>query len=82
MGQAPAASTTAWPALRQPLMVSRSCLMLIARGLYAVLRFLYAWSAALIIVGGICALILLIHRKVYDHLLHDGQYQVVPGPLV
>ncbi len=56
--------------------------MLIVRCLYATLRFLYAWSAALLIVGGLCALILLIHRKVYHHLLHDGQYQVVPGPLV
>lgn len=56
--------------------------MLFARSLYAVIRFCYAWSAALIIVGGLCFLVLLIHRKVYDHLLNDYQYQVSPGALV
>ncbi len=56
--------------------------MAFVRGLYAVLRFLYAWSAAVFIVGGVAFLVLLIHRKVYDHLLHDDRYQVDPSRLV
>lgn len=55
--------------------------MLLARALYAVLRFFHASSAALLIVGGIAALVLIIHRKVCEHMLTDTQYQVPVGGL-
>ncbi|MBI3269962.1 MAG: hypothetical protein HYZ53_13130 [Planctomycetes bacterium] len=37
---------------------------------------LYRWGMAVAVVGGVAWLLLLVHRKVYDHLLHEERYQV------
>jgi len=56
--------------------------MILVRCIAALLRFISKWSAAIVVTGGLSFLVILIHRKVYDHLLFDRQYQINPRKIV
>ncbi|MBI5367961.1 MAG: hypothetical protein HZA54_13055 [Planctomycetes bacterium] len=52
-----------------------------AAGARLVITALYRWGAATAIVGTVAWMLLLVHRKVYDHLLTEERYKLDPRSL-